>query len=299
VQYDGGPPLPEDDDLDTPFVDDSTPNKELMDDTTISSLDSNNSNSNNNNNNSCNDAEEDEKVEEAPTTRNNPTSDPLCNMKGQAIHPFFLSQGSNTTERPADGRKSTTTHTADGGIEHNSTVMPPAMHPIQTPPTIANPYQNSELTNARDAEGPTVTNGAEGGGSSTTPSIPQANAPPIPLPCSIPKELSEEEIMAEDPLVQQLTAADRKLISLYGDTIHQNDGCHLHGGIDHDISIQHQVWWVQVIATPCSCGTYPMGSLVMTFSTSSTASSKTSLLASIIWRCHSCLLRVYYTSSEV
>jgi hypothetical protein len=50
-------------------------------------------------------------------------------------------------------------------------------------------------------------------------------------------------------MVQQLTAADRKLISLYGDTIHQNDGCHLHGGIDPDISIQHQVWWVQVIAT--------------------------------------------------
>ena len=94
-----------------------------------------------------------------------------------------------------------------------------------------------------------MTNGAEGGSSSTTPSIPQANAPPIPLPCSVPKELSEEEIMAEDPQVQQLTAADRKLISLYGDTIHQNDGCHLHGGIDPDISIQHQEWWVQVIST--------------------------------------------------
>jgi hypothetical protein len=37
------------------------------------------------------------------------------------------------------------------------------------------------------------------------------------------------EIMAEDPKVQQLTDADRRLIDLYGDTIRQNNGCHLTG----------------------------------------------------------------------
>jgi hypothetical protein len=132
---------------------------------------------------------------------------------------------------------------------------------MQTPPTIANPYQNSDRTHARAAEGLIETNGAEGGGSSTTPSIPQANAPPIPLPCSVPRELSKEEIMAEDPMVQQLTAADRKLVYLYGDTIHQNDGCHLHGGIDPDILIQHQVWWTQVIATHLFLWDLPNGKL--------------------------------------
>ena len=248
------PAVPEDDDLDlhTFSVDDSLAsnnnNTSAGNESTPTneSKDNNNNNSNRNNsyNNSCNDAVEehttiftDDDEDEAPTTCNNPTSEPLCNKKGQAIHPFFLSQDSNTTVRPADGRKSTTSG------------MPPATLPIQTPPTIANPYKNSDRTNARAANGSTMTSGAEGGSSNTTPLIPQANVPPIPLPCSVPKELSEEEIIADDPKVQQITAADRKLISLYGDTIHQNDGCHLHGGIDPDISTQHQEWWLQVIST--------------------------------------------------
>jgi hypothetical protein len=35
----------------------------------------------------------------------------------------------------------------------------------------------------------------------------------------------------EDPQLQRLTDADHRLCSIYGDTIHQNDGTHLDGGI--------------------------------------------------------------------
>ena len=50
---------------------------------------------------------------------------------------------------------------------------------------------------------------------------------PRPIP-----ELSEEQLRAQDPHLQPFTDADRKLHSVYGDTIHQNDGSHLWGGID-------------------------------------------------------------------
>ena len=44
--------------------------------------------------------------------------------------------------------------------------------------------------------------------------------------------MNDDELRASDPLLHELTAADRKLISVYGDTLHRNDGSHLHGGID-------------------------------------------------------------------
>jgi hypothetical protein len=115
-----------------------------------------------------------------------------------------------------------------------------------------NNNNNNNSNNNDENNNTTETNGAEDGGSDSTPSIPQANVPPIPLSCSVPRVMTEAEIMAEDPKVQQLTAADRQLIGLYGDTIHQNSGRHLTGGIDPDLSWQHQVWFYQVIATRLS-----------------------------------------------
>ncbi len=45
-----------------------------------------------------------------------------------------------------------------------------------------------------------------------------------------------------------LTTADQELISIYGDTIHQNDGLHLHGKVDSD-----EEWeWQQVFKLLCT-----------------------------------------------
>ena len=56
------------------------------------------------------------------------------------------------------------------------------------------------------------------------------DAPPIePI---LHRVMNDEELRVSDPLLHELTAADRKLISVYGDTLHRNDGSHLHGGID-------------------------------------------------------------------
>jgi len=46
-----------------------------------------------------------------------------------------------------------------------------------------------------------------------------------------PRHCTDAELRAEDPQLQRLTDADRRLCSVYGDTIHQNDGTHLDGGI--------------------------------------------------------------------
>ena len=43
----------------------------------------------------------------------------------------------------------------------------------------------------------------------------------------MPRQCTEAELLAEDLQLQRLTDADRRLISVYGDTIHQNDGTHL------------------------------------------------------------------------
>ena len=42
----------------------------------------------------------------------------------------------------------------------------------------------------------------------------------------------DEELRRSDPFLHELTMAYRKLISVYGDTLHRNDGSHIHGGID-------------------------------------------------------------------
>jgi hypothetical protein len=47
----------------------------------------------------------------------------------------------------------------------------------------------------------------------------------------IPRTLTEEELHEADPQLQQLTAADWRLLGIFGNTIHLNDGTHLNGGI--------------------------------------------------------------------
>ena len=52
--------------------------------------------------------------------------------------------------------------------------------------------------------------------------------------------------MEDDPFLQPLTKADELLMSVYGDTIHLNDGCQLDGGIE-----DNKLWlrrWLRVVA---------------------------------------------------
>ncbi len=46
-----------------------------------------------------------------------------------------------------------------------------------------------------------------------------------------PQSWTAAELAQGDPHLQALSPADRMLIGAYGDTIHQNDGTHLDGGI--------------------------------------------------------------------
>ena len=48
---------------------------------------------------------------------------------------------------------------------------------------------------------------------------------------STPQRWTSDELRRDDPFMQDTMPADQRLISIYGDTIHQNDGRHLDGGI--------------------------------------------------------------------
>ena len=47
-----------------------------------------------------------------------------------------------------------------------------------------------------------------------------------------------------------MSEADRRLIDVYGDTIHDNTGRHLHGGIDAAMDTLHMEWFDRVVAHP-------------------------------------------------
>ena len=51
---------------------------------------------------------------------------------------------------------------------------------------------------------------------------------------------TEYELREIDPLLHQFTDANRKLQSVYGDTVHVNDRSHLHGEIDRDEDLKMQ-----------------------------------------------------------
>ena len=54
----------------------------------------------------------------------------------------------------------------------------------------------------------------------------------------------------QDLLGVEMTEADNRLMVVYGDTIHQNDGRHLHGGIEEAMDAQHTQWFDRVVAHP-------------------------------------------------
>ena len=80
-----------------------------------------------------------------------------------------------------------------------------------------------------------VANGAEA--DTPPPAVPTAEVAADGQPAVAAVEqytplcLTAAEIVQADPNMQDITPADQKLISIYGDTIHHNDGRHLDGGI--------------------------------------------------------------------
>jgi hypothetical protein len=72
----------------------------------------------------------------------------------------------------------------------------------------------------------------EGGGSGNgNAASPLVETPRVNMAQFLPWHCTEAKLRAVDPQLQRLTNADHWLCSVYGDTIHQNDGTHLDGGI--------------------------------------------------------------------
>jgi hypothetical protein len=62
-------------------------------------------------------------------------------------------------------------------------------------------------------------------------------------------------VMEDDPRIQPLSRADELLLSVYGDTIHQNDGTHLNGGVRNDRIWQRR--WLKVVSGDLKLWTPP------------------------------------------
>ena len=111
------------------------------------------------------------------------------------------------------------------GETHARTFVPAAIL-AATPLAVANPYLPAAAATAPAAANPTMTatagTAADAGGGGAAQ---RARGHFLPRHCT------DAELRAEDPRLQRLTDADRRLCSVYGDTIHQNDGTHLDGGI--------------------------------------------------------------------
>ncbi|KAL3822014.1 hypothetical protein ACHAXA_003000 [Cyclostephanos tholiformis] len=66
---------------------------------------------------------------------------------------------------------------------------------------------------------------------------------------SSPRTFTEEQLRDADPRLQRLTAADRRLLGVFGDTIHLNDGAHLDGGI----GVAEDAKWQRLYHRVASC----------------------------------------------
>jgi hypothetical protein len=109
------------------------------------------------------------------------------------------------------------------GEMHGQTIVPAAILAAM-PPTAANPYILAATAPAVTNPRPNVTTGtaADAG---VGLAAQRARGHFSPCHCT------DAELRAEDPRLQRLTDTDHRLCSVFGDTIHQNDGTHLDGGI--------------------------------------------------------------------
>jgi hypothetical protein len=65
----------------------------------------------------------------------------------------------------------------------------------------------------------------------------------------VPHTFTEEELHGADPRLQWLTAVDRGLLGIFGNTIHLNDGTHLDGGI----GVAEDAKWQRLYNRVASC----------------------------------------------
>ncbi len=99
---------------------------------------------------------------------------------------------------------------------------------------IANPYLNSAHGTVADTG---RVDGGAIGGEDASATAGTAAAPPAGGNMQgahghlMPRTFTEEELHGADLRLQRLTAADRRLLGIFGDTIHFNNGTHLNGGI--------------------------------------------------------------------
>ena len=100
---------------------------------------------------------------------------------------------------------------------------------VATAPAVANPYLNATTGMVADA----------GGGEAAQ----RVHGHFLPCCCT------DAELRVEDLQLQRLTDADPWLCSIYGDTIHQNDGTHL-GGV---ISVPEDAKWQRLHLRIAAC----------------------------------------------
>jgi hypothetical protein len=129
--------------------------------------------------------------------------------------------------------------TCTGG--HARTFVPATII-AATAPAVTNPYTHSAHGTvadlgwaARGAAGDVVA--PDDATPATTRVAPEGDTPPAGSFVqgthghSLPSTFTETELHKADPQLQRLTTADRRLLGIFGDTIHLNDGTHLDGGI--------------------------------------------------------------------
>ncbi len=124
---------------------------------------------------------------------------------------------------------------------HSRTFIPAALT-ATTALAVASPYLNFARSTAADtgradgaavggedacAHAPTATAGTAAEGDAPPASGDMQGAHRHFMPCTF----TEEELHEADPQLQRLTAADQRLLGIFGNTIHLNNGTHLNGGI--------------------------------------------------------------------
>jgi hypothetical protein len=134
-------------------------------------------------------------------------------------------------------------------IDGHARTFVPAAILAATAPTVANPYTNAAGGTAAGTVG--VVGGAAGAivaPNDITPAAAGAAAAGGEPPTDgnvqgarghfTPRTFTEEELLGADPRLQQLTGADRRLLGIFGDTVHLNDGTHLDSGIGVTVTQQ-------------------------------------------------------------
>lgn len=141
-----------------------------------------------------------------------------------------------------------------GGASNDEEAEAAADEPVADPPTVDTDTNNSQndgdATAAADGDDPADQNA----GTNQQPEGDGAETPPPPLAerqdddddggsnSEDDDDAGTEEIELDperelDLLLQTMHEADRRLIEVYGDTVHRNDGRNLHGGVGDDEAV--------------------------------------------------------------